>query len=235
MPLLLATATARMRCGLANIACSGAAAQQIEVERKFQPPTDLAELDGCVEAQGGRKLGEKRFTDTYYDTSKCALTRRDVWLRLREGAWEVKLPLEGDAKRSGGERTVFREVEGAEAVNVALRDLLTASGATLDETLRVAELRPFAEFSTTRSQWQVGKASLDADVASFGHAVMEIEVLCADASEVAAAEEEIARVAALVGAKPLEKSLGGKLETYIRRHAPDVLEALVEEGILKPV
>ena len=63
---------------------------------------------------------------------------------------------------------------------------------------------------------------------------MEIERLVDDASEVAAAEAQIARVAGLVGAEPLTGALGGKLETYIRRHCPEVLAALVEEGILQP-
>jgi len=128
-------------------------------------------------------------------------------------------------------------VEGAAAVNEALRDLLPVSSACedlcgIDDTLRDAALAPFADFATTRSKFALGGCSIDADTASFGHAVMEIEVLCVDASGVEAAEAEIARVADLVGAKPLTSALGGKLETYIRRHAPAVLQALVEEGIL---
>ena len=118
-----------------------------------------------------------------------------------------------------------------------MRDLLPVSSACedlcdIDDTLRDATLAPFADFATTRSKFALGGCSIDADTASFGHAVMEIEVLCADASGVEAAEAEIARVADLVGAKPLTSALGGKLETYIRRHAPAVLQALVQEGIL---
>ena len=129
---------------------------------------------------------------------------------------------------------MFREVEGAEAVNEALCALLKG-GSSLEETLRVAQAKPFAEFSTTRSKWTLGGCALDADVASFGHAVMEIEALdVPDEAAVAAAEAEIDRVAEMIGAKPLTSALGGKLETYIRRHAPQVLKALVEEGILQP-
>ena len=205
----------------------------IEVERKFEPPADIAELSRRVEANGGKELGSKSFRDVYYDTAACSLTRRDMWLRCREGSWELKLPVEEDAKRSGGERTVFREIEGDELVNRALCGLLDGGGDSLDATLRGAALAPFADFTTTRSKWALGGCAIDADVASFGHAVMEIEVLVAEAGEVQAAEAEIARVAELVGAQPLGV-LGGKLETYIRRHAPDVLSALVDEGILQP-
>ena len=78
----------------------------IEVERKFEPE-DAAQLRARIEQNGGALLGEKSFTDIYYDTAECSLTRRDMWLRSRDGAWELKLPVEEDARRSGGERTVF--------------------------------------------------------------------------------------------------------------------------------
>ena len=240
LPLLLSAAGSgfgRRRAATAMMhAATPAASGSIEVERKFQPPSDAEALRKSVEAAGGEVVGEVRFTDTYFDTSACALTRRDIWLRRRDEAWELKLPVEGDARRSGGERTVFREIEGAAPVNDALRTLLPAdqAGAALEETLRLADAKPFAEFATTRAKYKLGGCALDADVASFGHAVLEIEVLVSDEAEVPAAEAEIERVATLVGAQPLEKALGGKLETYIRRHAPDVLAALVEEGILQP-
>ena len=63
----------------------------IEVERKFEPPADLEELDRCVRGAGGERLGEESFTDVYYDTPEFALARRDVWLRCREGFWELKV------------------------------------------------------------------------------------------------------------------------------------------------
>ena len=208
----------------------------IEVEKKFAAPSDHAALEAAVVAEGGTHLGTKSFTDVYYDTAGCSLTRRDMWLRCRDGAWELKLPVEEDARRSGGERTVFTEVEGEEAVAKALQSLLPVAEAPqtpLAELLASAQVSPFAEFSTSRSKWTMGSASIDADVASFGHAVMEIEVMCSSQAEVAAAEAEIARVADLLGAQPLSKGSGGKLETYIRRHCPSVLEQLVEAGVLR--
>ena len=231
VPLLISTAPRGLHRSSTTLTMSS-----IEVERKFEPPTDLEALNDAVLKAGGTQLGSKSFTDIYYDTLPgCSLTRRDTWLRCRDGAWELKLPVEEDAKRSGGERTVFKEVEGAEPVNAALRELLPADAiaSSLEETLKAAKLIPFAEFTTTRTKWKLGGCGLDADVASFGHAVMEIEVLVKEKSEVAEAEAEINRVADLVGATPL-KSMGGKLETFIRRHSPEVFAALVEEGILQP-
>ena len=92
------------------------AARSIEVERKFVCPDMLSDR---VRTHGGELLGEVEFTDSYWDTEDCILTRRDMWLRRRDGAWELKLPVEEDARRSGGERSVFHEIETAPAVGAA--------------------------------------------------------------------------------------------------------------------
>ena len=65
----------------------------IEVERKFAPP-DLVQLARRVEELGGKRVSEASFTDVYFDTPDCALTRRDIWLRRRDDEWELKLPVE---------------------------------------------------------------------------------------------------------------------------------------------
>jgi len=208
----------------------------IEVERKFKPqaPDTLKEL---VDTNGGECIGEKRFTDVYFDTAACVLTRRDIWLRQRGDGWELKLPLGDPTDRraaSGGERTVFREVDGESNVMAALAPLLptkASDGSSLADLLEVNALKPFAEFETVRSRYKLGRCSLDADVASFGHAVLEIEVMAATEADVPAAEAEVSRVATLLGVEPLGGT-GGKVETYIRTKRPDVFEQLVEAGVL---
>jgi inorganic triphosphatase YgiF len=97
----------------------------IEVERKYEADASAEELTRRVEALGGRSKGVVTFTDAYYDTPDRALCAQDVWLRRRDAAWEIKLPVLADARRSGGERSVFREVEGARDV---LREFLGALG-----------------------------------------------------------------------------------------------------------
>ena len=54
----------------------------IEVERKFAPP-DLVQLARRVEELGGKRVSEASFTDVYFDTPDCALTRRDTHARTR--------------------------------------------------------------------------------------------------------------------------------------------------------
>eukprot|EP00967_Tisochrysis_lutea_P117241 scaffold189450_cov32-Tisochrysis_lutea.AAC.2 len=197
-----------------------------------------------------------------------------------------------DSKRSGGERTVFTEVEGEDAVRKELIRLLPkrlggGKGTdSLDEMLRDAGLTPFASFETvcwpitrsssptelcvslfvgkvvvppdpcTGSFWQVRTklrihgVAIDADEASFGHSVVEVEVMCDSedqvdsfnpalpsapiyAHRVPAAEVRIAQVASAMGLQSLDGGSGGKLETYIRRFCPEVFNNLVEAGILR--
>ena len=148
---------------------------------------------------------------------------------------------------AGGERTVFSEVEGADAVAASLVTLMPTfgdhlasamsstdglGGHALEEMLRAAGARPFAEFVTVRTKFGLGTCSVDADVASFGHAGLEIERMCSSKEEVAAALVDIDATAQLIGAQPLSKASGGKLETFIRRHCPNMLKQLVQAGVL---
>ena len=138
---------------------------------------------------------------------------------------------------------MFREVEGA---GPCLRELNIALGAhpedgssddddevALAAAMATSRVGPFAEFTTRRAKFELDGASVDVDAASFGHAVCEVEVLCAYASQVPDAEAKIAYVAQRLGLTPLTDS-GGKLETYIRRMCPTHLRVLVEAGYLKP-
>lgn len=144
----------------------------------------------------------------------------------------------------GGERTIFREVEGAAEVARALLELfpdrfpgcakdLDMEGEDLVQQLLLSsQMKVFAEFETVRSKMKLGRCAIDLDVASFGMSLIEIEVMCEDTSQVADAEAEIENVARLLQAQPLSKGTGGKLETYIRRYCPEVLANLIDVGVL---
>ena len=208
----------------------------IEVERKYDASVvSVDALTKTVESLGGETKGVVTFTDVYYDTPDASLAAKDTWLRARDGAWEIKVPLnQGDdtAPRSGGERSVFREVEGPGAclheLNAALLGAPPANDvdaartndldaeAALIAAMKTLDVRPFAKFTTERAKFALDGANVDVDAASFGHGVCEVEVLCAYESQVPDAEAKIAYVAQRLGLTPLSDS-GGKLETYIRR------------------
>ena len=60
----------------------------IEVEKKFILTTEQEK--SLIE--GADFLGEKKFTDIYYDDEDFSLTKKDLWLRNREGRFELKIP-----------------------------------------------------------------------------------------------------------------------------------------------
>lgn len=213
-----------------SFATIAAGLRPIEVEAKFEMK-DLGTLRQAVEANGGQALGTKSFVDKYWDTPDCTLARCDCWLRQRDDVWELKVPASDG--RSGGERTAFREISGEDAI---LHELVAEHPSKFqgrDLAVALAGCVIFAEFTTTRAKFSLGGCLIDVDTASFGHSVMEIEVMVDDEDDIPAARAKIDAVAALVDAKPLADT-GGKLDTYIRRHAPTVLAALVDAGILSP-
>lgn len=103
----------------------------------------------------------------------------------------------------------------------------------MKQMMEAAGMAPFAEFETVRLKLELKGCSIDLDVASFGLSIMEVELMCTHAEQVAEAEERIERVAALLQARPLDKAKGGKLETYIREYCPNVLANLIDAGILQ--
>jgi thiamine-triphosphatase len=58
--------------------------------------------------------------------------------------------------------------------------------------------------------------------------------MCDDEAAVPAAEREIERVAALLGARALPTGTGGKMEQFLRRHCHGVAERLIAAGVLRP-
>ena len=197
-------------------------AGSVEVEEKFAVSGDRDAFAARVKAAGGSATSSVRFHDEYFDTAALALTSQDTWLRRRDGAWELKIP-HGDRVASGGETTVFREVED-EAQIVGELAALGVPG----ETLPFPGLDVFAEFTTFRDKYALpGRVRVDVDEASYGHRVLELEVMTDGSPEdVAAARAEIDAAAAELGCERLGDGAGGKLETYLRRYCPAHAKAI---------
>lgn len=81
----------------------------IEIEQKFI----LAKAQKKKLLESAEFLGEKTFVDVYYDTVEYALTKNDIWLRSRDGKFEVKLPF---SKNGHGFTGQYNEIEGEEKI-----------------------------------------------------------------------------------------------------------------------
>ena len=192
----------------------------VEVEEKFAASIEPEALEKRVRELGGEVLRTVEFYDEYFDTDDLKLTTRDTWLRRRDGAWELKIPAEARRQATGGETTAFREIEDVPAIAAELASLGVA-GFPDDTTLK-----PFAAFGTRRDKYALNEVSVDVDAASYGHSIMELEVMT-DGSEgdIERARGLIAAAAVDLGCEKLGET-GGKLETYLRRFCPRHAEAL---------
>jgi len=109
--------------------------QQLEVEQKF-PFSDRSDLEKRLRKEGFAPVTELTMVDWYFDRFEedgtngfeLPLIRRDHWLRYREtitenrntndddGQWQLK---RGNKGGSGGGTTVYEEVEGIRALEIA--------------------------------------------------------------------------------------------------------------------
>jgi len=183
----------------------------IEVEKKFL-------------LSGGQ---ERVFEDEYFDDGKYSLTSRDMWLRRRNGRFELKTPLFVD----GCERSVdqYDELEKEEEIRSALD--IPESG-NLEQDLAKKSFFPFAKLTTTRKKFKKDGFILDFDIVDFGdstYSIAEVEKMVEDKSQMESAVSEILEFAQKHGLESAR--VRGKVIEYVRRKNPDHFGVLIDCGI----
>jgi predicted adenylyl cyclase CyaB len=182
----------------------------IEIEKKFIiQQNELAHL-----IAGAHFLGTEKHTDIYYDTADHVLTKRSIWLREREGRFELKFPM-GARGKSGV--TSYDEIEDDPLIT---QKLGFPEGRPLDRTLASLGYQPFATITTTRSKYEKEGFHIDVDDTDFGHSVVEIELMIADEQDMAAATKRILDFAAAQGIS-ITNNIRGKVIEYLRRNDPE--------------
>lgn len=199
----------------------------IEIKKKFL----LTDAQRKKLLENAEFLGEKTFTDVYYDTPEYALTKNDIWLRTRNGRFEVKLPLQ---KNRHGLANQYHEIEGEEKIR-QIFDIIPR-GSFLED-IQSFGYASFGEFSTIRREYKRGKFTIDLDEVDYGnfkYSVAEIELLVEIAEEIKKANDEILAFADLMGLNPPVggKNLRGKMSEYLFRQKPDQYKALIDAGVM---
>lgn len=195
----------------------------IEVEKKFllQPE----EIDRLIE--GAKPLGEKIFTDVYYDNSKFDLTGNDKWLRARDGKFELKLPMNYGVSATERLHDQYEELENPEDIARAVGIIFTGD---LKMNLEAHGFAPFATITTTRKKFEKGEFHLDFDTADYGFSVAEIEVMVEDASQM---DEALAKIRNFAEGHGLQLSpILGKVPNYIKKFNPKHYQFLVDKGVI---
>lgn len=191
----------------------------IEVEKKFDVRPGVKErlIDGT------QLVGRTTMTDIYYDTPDYQLTRRDWWLRQRNGRWELKTPF--NRERIGDRITdQYRELDNVDEIARAL-------GMSGDAKLADVGYIPFCTVVTTREKYKHGDFTLDFDETDFGFALLEIELLVEHARDVASATRRIVAFARKHGAPAALDH--GKIIAYLLRKSPRHYAALVAAGVVR--
>lgn len=195
----------------------------IEVEKKFLlTPAQEKRLK-----RGAKFLGEKVFTDTYFDKRDYELTKNDIWLRMRDKQIELKMPAEDQKEKSGTGCNVYEEFSSEETVRQMLN---IPKGGDFLADLKKAGYVPFAEITTRREKYKKQQFSVDIDACDFGYALAKVELLVESAEKVKGAEKQIAEFAVKQDLKIA--SVRGKVIEYLFRKSPEHYKTLLEEGMI---
>ena len=193
-----------------------------EIEKSFEVQEEkLKKL-----LQEAEFVGQKVFTDVYYDTDTYDLTSKNIWLRKREGSFELKIPI---GKMTDTDR--YEEIENEQKIKafldlhneIILADLLTQNG-----------YKSFAKLTTTRKKYKHGDFNIDIDNAEFDDGYkfcgMEIELMVKDESKAEEASQKITQFAKIYG---LKQSYKGKVSDYLKNKNPYQFKILSDLGIFQ--
>jgi len=199
----------------------------IEIEKKFI----LTDAQKEKLLENAEFLDEKTFTDVYYDTPQYTLTKNDIWLRTRNGKFELKLPLQ---KNGRGLTNQYHEIEGEEKIR-QIFDIIPRK--SFLEDIQSFGYVSFGECKTTRRKYKKEKFTIDMDEVNFSNSdyfVTEIELLVESKEEIKKANDEILAFADLMGLNlPAGgKNLRGKMSEYLFRYKPKHYRVLVDAGVV---
>ena len=194
----------------------------IEVEKKF-----ILTLEQEKNLTNGAEfLGEKQFTDIYYDDAKFSLTTKDIWLRERGGRFELKLPMNESLEKRVSDQ--YRELDVEDDIlahfgarGISVKDFLVSRG-----------YRLFCEITTTRKKYRKEGFGIDLDIMDFGYSIGEIEYMTEDESKIKEATQSIIQFAQKHNIDT-NAVVRGKVAEFLRIKNPVHFQALIDAKIIK--
>lgn len=199
----------------------------IEIEKKFL----LTGAQQIELLEGAKELGEKLVTDSYFDTDDHKLTLGDFWFRERDGAYELKAPLQSTAQ-SGSTANRYNEITDIDGIRQAL-GLPPADDFTAQ--LESAGIKKFVTCYTKRRSYEKQGFHVDIDSATFlgsdfEYSLAEIELLVDTESEATDAEDRIIAFARQFQLTT-DAVILGKIGAYIQSRDPQHYKLLIEAKV----
>jgi adenylate cyclase class IV len=194
----------------------------IEVEQKFllNPEQEAKLLEGATLDY------EKVNVDIFFDDDYYSLGKQDVWLRNRNGRWELKI---GHKLSPGSLSRTYEELEE----DGLIATWLGLPGEDLTQEILNAGYKQFAKIEKARRSYLREGFRLDLDKCDFGYDVAEIELLIDSIDGQQEANDKIAAFAKSIGLD--NTPLRGKPVEYLYRFLPDHYQALLEAGVLDKI
>jgi len=196
----------------------------IEVEKKFILTKDQEEKL----TEGADFLGENVNIDLGYDDADFSLTTKDIWLRRRNGKFELKIPL--NATRESRISDQYEEIDDEDAI----LKYFGAKNASLEDFLQEKKYQSLFTIVTTRRKYKKGGFNIDLDQMDFGYNVAEIEKMIENKEDIQKTTNEIILFAKDHGINTTQNIYGKAIE-YFRRHSPKHFQALVTAKIVWPI
>lgn len=195
----------------------------IEVEKQFiLTPTEKSRL-----LEGAIFISHQENKDTYYDTAEFALTTKDIWLRERNGRFELKIAAHKPGTHGQGLPLSYTEIEDEEGIYTHLQ---IAKKKTLQEDLESHGYHPYADWIVTRAMYKHGEFTIEMDSTNFGYDMAEIELMVESQAQIPSA---IHKIMAFAQEKELaNRPVRGKNSEYLYRHDKNHFEALVKAGVI---
>lgn len=194
----------------------------IEIEKKFI----LTDEQQQLLIEGAEFLGEKIFTDTYFDDISYSLTTKDLWLRERSGRFELKVPMNVSIEERVSDQ--YKELETEEEI---AKQLHLSKNNNFAEALKADGYIPFITITTTRKKYKKDGYNIDMDTVDFGYNIAEIEYMTDDECEIKEATDKIIEYARSHGLS--EGIVRGKVVEYLRRNNPPHFQALIDAKVIK--
>lgn len=193
----------------------------IEVEKKLKITTEQ-EKSLITDAEF---IEEQKLVNSYYDNKEYSLTKKDLWLRDRNGRFEMKIPI---AANHTGQ---YEELENDDDIKKILN---FPEEINLRQELEKRGYFPFYSCLTIRRKYRKEGFSIDLDLTYFNektsYEIAEIELLVNKKEEVAEAIAKIKKFAAQNGI-PYDRA-PGKIIEFLKRYRPEHYEALIAAGII---
>jgi predicted adenylyl cyclase CyaB len=195
----------------------------IEVEKKFA----LSKEQETRLLENAKFIAEVENHDIYFDNEQCELTTQSIWLRKRNGSFEMKVKVPSQERT---EYAQYTELE-TEAEILEFLGIETVNIKDFEELLAENGYNPFAQYKTRRHRYKKEGFTIDVDKTDFGHEMIEIELLVSTEDEIEKAGNSILEFAKDHGLNA--DYVRGKLSAYLKIHNLHHLQRLVNVGAIR--